>query len=436
MNRRQTIQMLGMAGPILLLAACAPLSTGVPQDSDPAAAPGAVGAASAESESAQQYSTNRAGTQVDFAGPDHPASAAAAGKAAAPLALELYGQLPAPGSTRAGGSDGQDSFCQMTFATEGADFDPVVDPTGQQLIFASTRQRRTADLYLQKIGGAAVTQLTSSAGNSVMPALSPDGKKIAFCSDRGGKWDIYVMDTTGGPAVQLTNDGSQSIHPSFSPDGRRLVYCSYNMPSNGWELVVIDLDNPAAQHHIGYGLFPSWAPTGDRILFQKPRERGTRWFSIWTIEYVGGEGVRPTAVAVSANAAAINPQWSPDGKQIVFSTVFNPAPASGNSAPGNPGSPSARPAQADVWVMNADGTGRTNLTRSRFLNVQPTWGRDGSIYFVSDRTQGGVENIWSLRPAATGNFAPSASAGSAAAATQPAAAAVIPAGASAQVPTP
>jgi hypothetical protein len=86
--------------------------------------------------------------------------------------------------------------------------------------------------------------------------------------------------------------------------------------------------------------------------------------------------------------------------------------------------------------MNADGTGRTNLTRSRFLNVQPTWGRDGSIYFVSDRAQGGVENIWSIRPADGGNFASPASAGAASPATQPAAAAAIPAPVTALVPTP
>src|SRR5438874_12916554 len=53
---------------------------------------------------------------------------------------------------------------------------------------------------------------------------------------------------------------------------------------------------------------------------------------------------------------------------------------------------------ADIWVMNADGSSRTNLTRSRFLSVQPVWSHDGSIYFVTNRAKNGVENIWAIKP--------------------------------------
>src|SRR6185295_20046167 len=58
----------------------------------------------------------------------------------------------------------------------------------------------------------------------------------------------------------------------------------------------------------------------------------------------------------------------------------------------------AKPATADIWVMNSDGSSRTNLTRSRFLSVQPVWSHDGSIYFVTNRAKNGVENIWAVKP--------------------------------------
>ena len=301
--------------------------------------------------------------------------------------LGLFGQLPSVNSQQDSPLDSPDNLRQITFATEGADFDPDVDPTGTMLVYASTQHRATADLYLKKINGTALQQLTDDPGNDVMPAFSEDGQRIAFASDRAGNWDIYMMDTTGGQAVQLTNDLTHDLSPSFSPDGKQLVYCTYGAQSGQWELVVVDVDNPATKRFIGYGLFPDWSPADNRILFQRARERGTRWFSIWTVELVNGEGLRPTEIAVSSNAATISPTWSPDAKHLAFSTIIDPDSEK-----------QINPVQADIWILKADGSGRTNLTTSQFANLHPAWAKDGSIYFVSNRAKNGVENIWAIRP--------------------------------------
>src|SRR5699024_6629091 len=109
-----------------------------------------------------------------------------------------------------------------------------------------------------------------------------------FASDRAGNWDIYIMDARGGQPVQITDDLAHDIHPSFSPDGRRLVYCSYGASSGQWEMVIVDVENPTTRRVIGLGLFPTWSPVDDRIVFQRARQRGTRWFSIWTVELRDG----------------------------------------------------------------------------------------------------------------------------------------------------
>lgn len=301
--------------------------------------------------------------------------------------VSIYGQMPGErGVVSPLDSTGQ--LRRVSFTEEGADFDVTLDRSGEFLIYSSTRHRETSDIYRQRIDGSAITQLTDDSSNEVMPTLSPDGKTIVFASDRSGNWDLYLMDADGGPAVQLTNDRMHDIHPSFSPDGKHLVYCSLGERSGQWQLVTIEVNNPTTKRYIGHGLFPQWSPTSNTILYQRARERGTRWFSVWTVELDDrGEAGSPTEVVWSSSYACITPSWSPDGKAVVFCTVTNPdADTLG------------RPAESDVWLARADGSGRTRLTSGRFANLQPVWSGDNAIYFVSNRASRGVDNIWAIDP--------------------------------------
>lgn len=297
--------------------------------------------------------------------------------------MNLYGEMPGAGRGLPEGA--LDNLRQVSFATEGADFDAAISPDGNYLVYASTQHRPTADLYLKRIDGQTVTQLTADPANDTMPAVSPDGKRIAFASDRSGNWDIYMLATDGGQPVQLTQTPSHELHPSWSADGRQLVISSLGEQSGQWEMVVIDVDNPARRQFIGYGLFPEFSPDGKKIAYQRARYRGSRWFSLWTLDYANGEAARPTQIAASSNSAVITPTWSPDSRRLAFATVVDPRSVD----------PNARPRQADVWMIDLDGTGRVRLTRDRFVNLQPTWGKDGWVYFVSNRT--GVDNLWAVR---------------------------------------
>lgn len=319
----------------------------------------------------------------------------------------LFGELDHGKPGASGPFDGSTNLTQITFASEGADFDPDVDRAGRFVVWASTMHRPTADLYLKSVDGKTVTQLTADPADDVMPAFSPDGKKIAFASNRSGNWDIFVMPIDGGQVTQITSDADAELHPSWSPDGRMIAFCRFGSQSERWEIWVVDSMNPSLRQFLDYGLFPQWSPDSkqSKILFQRSRQRGSRLHSIWTIDYVNGQALYPTEIIAAANAAAINPAWSPDGQRISFVTVVEPEAMGAESA-------TARPGQSDVWVVNVDGTGKTNVTNGQFANFQPTWGADGRIYFVSDRS--GMDHIWAvavdrstnpLRPGSSGSYA-------------------------------
>lgn len=287
-------------------------------------------------------------------------------------------------------ADTVEGLTHVTFASDGADFDPCLSRDGTFMVFASTQHRPTADIYLKRVNGRTITQLTSDPAHDLMPAISPDGQRVAFASNRAGNWDLYVMASTGGQAVQLTSDTSQEVAPSWSPDGRKLVFSRFGEMSGRWEMWVMDVQASASAEFLGYGLFPKWCPKGatgsdgrDKILFQRSRERGDRAFSLWTIDYKPGDASSPTEVASQPGAALINADWSPDGERIVYASVENPG-----------GTGESRPGVSDLWMASIDGSSRVNLTSGKFMNLMPSWSKDGRIYFASNR--GGMTNLWSI----------------------------------------
>ncbi|MCA9284219.1 MAG: PD40 domain-containing protein [Phycisphaerales bacterium] len=302
-----------------------------------------------------------------------------------PVLVAMYGEVDGGRSHVL--ADGSPSVAQVSFASEGADFDPDLDRDGAFLVFASTQHRATADIYRKSVTGTTVTQLTDDPANDMMPSISPDGSRIAFASDRSGNWDIYVMPAAGGRPIQVSSDPDQELHPTWSPDGKMLAYCKHSAQSDLWELWVTEVENPSVRHFIAYGLFPQWSPdpAKSRILFQRARERGSRLYGIWTIDYVGGEGLNPTEIVSASNAATMHPSWSPDGRRIAFTVVIEPDANGGEW-----------PARSEIWTVNLDGSGRTPVVEGQCRNVQPYWGADGRVYFVSNRS--GVENIWAALP--------------------------------------
>jgi TolB protein len=301
--------------------------------------------------------------------------------------VTVFGELPnrpdVPYFTRTASS-----MLQHTFAQEGADFDPAISPDGTWMVFSSTRHNRSPDLYYKQIDGIAVTQLTSDPASDVHPVFSPDGRRVAFASNRAGNWDIWMVALDGTQAQQITSSGSDELHPSWSADGKRLVYCS--LPPRGqWELWVADAtDGGGHKHFFGYGLFPEWSPVGDTILYQRARERGSRWFSVWTVQLVDGEPRYPTEVAAGSDAAFITPSWSVDGTRIAFAAVAASSPAKTDVR--------SAPQVADIWVVDADGRNRVRLTDGHTANFGPAWSPAGRIFFTSGRE--GHEAIWSLNP--------------------------------------
>ncbi|MBS1796486.1 MAG: PD40 domain-containing protein [Acidobacteria bacterium] len=195
---------------------------------------------------------------------------------------------------------------------------PSLAPDGQSLLFSMV-QEGNEDIFWQRIGGKNPVNLTanSKAGDS-MPAFSPDGRLIAFRSERspGG---IYLMEATGENVRRLADTG---FHPTWSPDGKRIAvsdrpsihHTLHTLPNSS--LSVIDVETGARQplDTRGDAIMPSWSPHGNRIAYWFVREG--RPGEIATVPAGGGE---PVAVT-DDDFSDWNPVWSPDGRFLYFAS--------------------------------------------------------------------------------------------------------------------
>jgi len=192
---------------------------------------------------------------------------------------------------------------------------PNLTPDGNQFLYASAARGKW-DIYLQRAGGSAVTNLTAdSADDDSEPSLSRDGSRIAFRSERGGG-GLFVMESTGENPVRISPRGHL---PAWSPDRRSIVYCndSFAIPSErglpSSRLHIVDVATGVQRDlETGDAIQPNWSPHGYRIAYWGLIRGSQR--DIWT---VGADGAK--AVPVTDDPALDwNPVWSPDGQELYF----------------------------------------------------------------------------------------------------------------------
>ncbi len=278
---------------------------------------------------------------------------------------------------------------QVTFGRGGADKDPDVSPDGREIVYASSAYGEGFDLYSRAQGSSTAVRLTRLDGDERFPKINPaDPRQVAFCSNhRDGVWGIYLLADVARPEklAVLSEPGRHAIHPSWSPDGRRLVYCSTaDLDSGDWTLKILDLGTGKTRVLEGVdGLLPEWSPRGDRIVLQRMSRRDGWLSGLWILEAADSDSPRLSALLVSDDWAAINPSWSPDGRQIVFATVAQSRSRAGVLTEGD-----------DLWRVDADGSRLTRLTSSPAADAMPCWSADGRITFVSKRS--GSDRLWSF----------------------------------------
>jgi len=148
---------------------------------------------------------------------------------------------------------------------------PSITPDGRHVVFNLAGQ-----LVVHEVATGRNRDLAKSNGRNDWPAVSPDGRRVAFGSSRGGNVELYLIDFDGKNLRRLTFRKGLDMRPSWSPDGRRLAYTSVLAGNYEISVMAVDGDSEPANvsGHPERDDFVTWHPGGRRLLWVA--ERGGR----------------------------------------------------------------------------------------------------------------------------------------------------------------
>ena len=300
-----------------------------------------------------------------------------------------------------GSDDYEQTFTEkgniMTFTAKyNDDYSPAISPDGKRVAFASNRLQN-AELYLIDLTDGSLRQLTHTDElDEYMPVFSPDGKSIAFATERtrGGmmlppvqasgsdpsRASIYLMDIDGRNQRPLIDADGADRAPVLSPDGQKIAFESKaptqevrrdegTSPAGSTEnndtleIYVIDINGTnktqLTHNNVDDG-HPTWSPNGKQIAFSS---MVADIYQIFIVSAAGGTAKQLTF----SDASHYHPIFTPDGKRIIYvSNADN---------------------HYTLWMMNVDGTNKTQLTNHIGAHFEPSVSRDGKkLVFSSDRS--------------------------------------------------
>jgi Tol biopolymer transport system component len=261
------------------------------------------------------------------------------------------------------------------------------------------------------VGGGRLRLLVSSESEARDPALSPDGKMIAYIAGEAGHLDLYVRRVAGGEPVRLTDDSSAKDGPSFSPDGDRIAFGRHRPDAQTPEICVIPALGGRAIPVISDGDSPEWSPDGTRLAFVLDRRGEPEAVATAAAD---GSDLRTLLRADADLPYFYWPSWAPDGTQLAISRSAGGimqevwlVPATGGPArrmwQDPPGVFSGQPAfsadgrgivhasnrggATNLWLMPINGKEPVRLTSGPGPDGSPSVARNGSIAFVNARSR-------------------------------------------------
>jgi Tol biopolymer transport system component/DNA-binding winged helix-turn-helix (wHTH) protein len=240
-----------------------------------------------------------------------------------------------------------------------------------------------------------LTRLTFDQGLQIGSTWSPDGRYVAYASNRGGKFDIWVQQVSGGDPVQVTKGPAANWEPDWSPDGKYIAYRSEE--GEGGIFIEPAIGGAGMARKISsIGHYPRWSPDGTQILLQSARFGLSS--KIFVVSISDPDSVKEIMPEVTSGTFAVSAAWHPDGKRASlwgWELAPTPLPTFWTGAISNSTEVIKSGFTAEASKVLRD-IGGSNYNAWGDSDFKFSWAPNGNeLYF--ERTLGGARNIWRMR---------------------------------------
>jgi Tol biopolymer transport system component len=292
---------------------------------------------------------------------------------------------------------------QLTFGGENAE--AYFSANGKQLIFQSTRDGRGCDqIYTMNVDGSNVKMISNGDGRTTCSYFFPNAKRILYSSthlgdkqcpprpdfSKGYVWavypsfDIFTANPDGSDLKQLTTSPGYDAETTITLDGKKLVFTS--MRDGDLDIYSMDADGKNVRrltNELGYDGGPFWSYDGKQIVYRAHHPKTDQQKTDY-IDLLKQNLIRPTTLEIwvmnadgsnkrqvtSNSKANFGPYFFPDGRRIIFAS--------------NMDDPRGR--NFDLYKINADGTGLERITFNETFDGFPMFSPDGKkLVFASNR---------------------------------------------------
>ncbi|TNE80053.1 MAG: hypothetical protein EP332_08870 [Bacteroidetes bacterium] len=252
---------------------------------------------------------------------------------------------------------------------------------------SSKNGSREANMYLRKTESVKLKQQRTFQPWTFGPAISQDDKMIAYSQTKDNKTNIYIVGAESGAKIQqVTNTSTFTNNPVFFPDNSKVLFTErekvgqvYNAKTQQYDntydrfLWSYDLKKGTLIQY-GKGSQADFFPDGQQVVCVRND------YELWILNLETGQEYSLLSDNIKGYA---QPVVSPDGKRVAFVSLSVLKDKTNNW---------------DIFTINADGTGMTQITFHHGNDFNPKWSKDGkSLYFVSQRGSGpGNYNIWKV----------------------------------------